>query len=793
VRSLSASLHRRLFLGFLALCSGAVGLCLGVSVALGGGNLRDVRTLVQVLVALVAVLACSGVAMSLIRRALEPLRALREAVREAANSRYRSAVTASGAAEVEALAEDIERLRQEHCATVRAAEGETQRLLELSKLPATIDARRGEIVAARTALESVLGAVGSPAGAVYLLEEGQSTLRLIADSGLRLAPSAEVRTVPATHGFMGRALNYGQAMVLDEEGAWSWVSEVWDTESAPAGVACVPLRSADKPVGVLNAILRSGDPLSPDVVEMLETIAAQIGAALDSAQVFAAARRREQHITALLETSAEVARGRRTRQVLDLVLAKVRERTGVEKCAIFLVNEDVDQCRVAAHAGLSDRFLERLRELAPNGPTGRAMRERRSVSVSSASVDPSVAELYVVYREERIESVLVAPLLGADRTYGTIELYRDAKGPFSPEEGQLLSILSNQAAIALTNAELHEESLRRLSALETIVETTALFGASSDPNQIVQTAVRKARELFHCEACYVCLRSPETGRLELQGAVGVAEAAVASLREGLDPARCWAVQKGSPFMVRDTQWDLTCEQEHCGTTGGSHVCAPLTAGGECFGVMHMRGSQPRAFSADEERLFCTIAEQVAIAAQRAQLFQQVQESATTDPMTGAHNYRRFRQQLLRELDEARRYERPLSLILLDLDHFKEHNDTFGHPSGDEVLRKLAKVLSSCLRAVDFFARYGGEEFVVVLPETSKEGAQAVAEKIRSEVEAATFYGDASTPEVTQTLSLGVASFPADGDADERLIAAADRALYRAKENGRNRVEVASAS
>ncbi|NCQ27983.1 MAG: hypothetical protein GW802_11210, partial [Armatimonadetes bacterium] len=102
-------------------------MCLGVSVALGGGNLRDVRTLVQVLVALVAVLACSGVAMSLIRRALEPLRALREAVREAANSRYRSAVTASGAAEVEALAEDIERLRQEHCATVRAAEGETQR------------------------------------------------------------------------------------------------------------------------------------------------------------------------------------------------------------------------------------------------------------------------------------------------------------------------------------------------------------------------------------------------------------------------------------------------------------------------------------------------------------------------------------------------------------------------------------------------------------------------------------------------------------------------------------------
>ena len=280
--------------------------------------------------------------------------------------------------------------------------------------------------------------------------------------------------------------------------------------------------------------------------------------------------------------------------------------------------------------------------------------------------------------------------------------------------------------------------------------------------------------------------------LELQGAVGIPESGPErdALALGLDPNRCWAVQKGTAFIVRDTRWDLRCEQEPEEQPPGSYVCAPLTAGGECFGVMRMTGEERRGFSDEEVQLFTTIAEQVAIAAQRAQLFQQVQELATTDPMTGAHNYRRFREELSRELNEARRYQQPLSLLILDVDHFKQHNDTFGHPSGDQVLRRLAQLTTKCLRTVDLFARYGGEEFVVVLPQTTKEGACAVAEKVRSEVEKTTFYGDPNTPEVRKTVSLGVAAFPDDGDTDEALIAAADRALYRAKENGRNRVEVA---
>lgn len=793
----NTDLHKRLFLGFLAICCGAIALCLGMSVSVAEagtpGVLRSGRLLVLVLIALLTLLACSGAATYVIRAALKPLADLRESVRASARTRYETPVAPGGAAEVDDLAREIESLREDLTTATRRYRATADRIVELSRLPGMIDPREGEADAARSCLEFVLRALHGVAGAVYLLDEAGATLTLTAGLGLQSTLADDTRTLPSTHGFMGRALTWGQALVLDEESAAEWLMEVRDADSGPAAVACVPLKSVDRSLGVLNLVLRPGEALAPEEVGMLETIAAQMGATLVNARVFGAAQRRLAHIAALLDTSAEVARGRRTRQVLDLVLAKVRELTGVRKCAVFLLRDEENlTCRVATHAGLSDEFLARIGTQSA-GPTQRALRELRPVAVSAVSVDPSVADLYVTYRDEGIESLLAVPLLGADHTYGTVEVYRSAKGSFSSEDVQLLSILANQAAIALTNAQLHEQSLNRLAALETIVQTLALFGASSDPQQIVQTAVRKAREVFRCQTCLVCFRNHETGLLELQGAVGVPESGPfrETLIRGLDPARCWAVQKGTAFIVRDARWDLRCEQEPEDQPPGSYICAPLTAGGQCFGVMRMTAEGRRRFSEEEVQLFTTIAEQVAIAAQRAQLFQQVQELATTDPMTGAHNYRRFREELTRELHEARRYRQPLSLLILDVDHFKQHNDTYGHPSGDQVLRRLAQVTRRCLRTVDLFARYGGEEFVVVLPQTARQGACAVAEKVRAAVEGTTFYGDPDTPEVRKTISVGVASFPEDGETDETLIAAADRALYRAKEGGRNRVETAA--
>jgi two-component system cell cycle response regulator len=161
--------------------------------------------------------------------------------------------------------------------------------------------------------------------------------------------------------------------------------------------------------------------------------------------------------------------------------------------------------------------------------------------------------------------------------------------------------------------------------------------------------------------------------------------------------------------------------------------------------------------------------------------------AHTDPLTHLLNRRALTIRLVAELERVRRYNSPLTMLMIDLDHFKTVNDTYGHLVGDDVLRGISTILQRSVRSVDMVARYGGEEFVIVLPETGEQGAVAFAERLRERVEQHKFEAARVTP-VKITVSIGVSSFPAPHvESAEDLFARADAALYRAKERGRNKV------
>ena len=163
----------------------------------------------------------------------------------------------------------------------------------------------------------------------------------------------------------------------------------------------------------------------------------------------------------------------------------------------------------------------------------------------------------------------------------------------------------------------------------------------------------------------------------------------------------------------------------------------------------------------------------------------LRELATRDGLTGLFNHRHFKEVLGRELTRAGRYQRPLCLIMADVDHFKDYNDAHGHPAGDHALKTLAQIITFRLRDVDSCARYGGEEFAILLPETDLASGKVVSDEIRSQVEEHDF-GDLETqPFGKITISLGVAEFPSDSEDSASLIKKADEALYRAKHNGRN--------
>ncbi len=165
----------------------------------------------------------------------------------------------------------------------------------------------------------------------------------------------------------------------------------------------------------------------------------------------------------------------------------------------------------------------------------------------------------------------------------------------------------------------------------------------------------------------------------------------------------------------------------------------------------------------------------------------LRELAIRDGLTGLFNHRHFKEVLEKELVRAERYERPLCLIMLDVDHFKKYNDTHGHPAGDEVLKILADIVISRLRDVDSAARYGGEEFAFLLPETVLKAGKMVAEDIRTHIEDYPFEGEESQPHGKVTISLGIAEFPSDSKDSSSLLKRADEALYEAKSKGRNRV------
>lgn len=213
------------------------------------------------------------------------------------------------------------------------------------------------------------------------------------------------------------------------------------------------------------------------------------------------------------------------------------------------------------------------------------------------------------------------------------------------------------------------------------------------------------------------------------------------------------------------------------------AAVPLIYQERFMGVLMVRSDDStRIWQETEILLLRTVADQVTVAVNHARLFAQIQQQALTDGLTGCFNRRFFEMQLERDMHLATRMRQPVSLILLDVDHFKKVNDTFGHDAGDVALRQLADSLRQELRGVDTAARYGGEEFAVILPQAGVEGAVAVAERLRARIERTEVPGVGFI-----TASFGVATYPLHATSRDMLVGTADRALYNAKNTGRNRI------
>jgi len=240
-------------------------------------------------------------------------------------------------------------------------------------------------------------------------------------------------------------------------------------------------------------------------------------------------------------------------------------------------------------------------------------------------------------------------------------------------------------------------------------------------------------------------------------------------------------------LPRGSEVELGDSGPHLPSLAGLRVdaAAPILAGQTLRGFLCIGGARHRR--GIEQGVVSMVADLAGLAMVQVEKLHAIQATANEDGLTGVFNKRHFQERMAEEIRRADREGAGLSLLLVDIDHFKNFNDTSGHVAGDDVLKKMGQILKSHVREDDVVARYGGEEFVILYPGAAKDLAVRLADVLRREVESHPFPGRERQPLGAITISGGVATFPQDATSDVELIRAADQALYRAKKTGRNRI------
>jgi len=249
----------------------------------------------------------------------------------------------------------------------------------------------------------------------------------------------------------------------------------------------------------------------------------------------------------------------------------------------------------------------------------------------------------------------------------------------------------------------------------------------------------------------------------------------------------WVMKKAQGLMIEDTANDFRFPAERITSTQHPRsICAnPMMIGNKVLGVVRVSAVEAGIFSAEDLRLLDIFSNLSSVTLKNILLYAKMEEMAIQDSLTGLYLNRYFKERFFEERRRADHGRKSFALIMIDVDHFKQCNDDYGHSAGDIVLKSIASIILSCLEPVDLAARYGGEEFIVLLPNKNKKEAMAVAEEMRSKIQAYPFVF--RRVDVHITASFGVVDYPQEVGTEEELLRTADRYLYRAKSLGRNRV------
>jgi diguanylate cyclase (GGDEF)-like protein/PAS domain S-box-containing protein len=334
------------------------------------------------------------------------------------------------------------------------------------------------------------------------------------------------------------------------------------------------------------------------------------------------------------------------------------------------------------------------------------------------------------------------------------------------------------------NEQMLEELRKRSERATLLAEMGELLQSCVNLDEVFATSMGFAPRIFPAARGAMALLNASRSLTEVIGSWNECQLPAMEF----EPSQCWALRTGHPHLVMTG--DLTAPCAHAAGVKNTYLCIPILAQGETLGILHLQATDAVPQLNTLELSFkTTFAAQVGLSIANIRLRDALRTQSVRDALTGLYNRRYLEEVLEREVRRAARAAQSLGILMIDLDHFKTFNDTYGHDAGDAVLRETGAALGRGIRAEDFVCRFGGEEFVVILPTANLEAACARAERLRLKMKELTILHQGRSMGML-TVSIGVAVFPEHGLSPKELMAAADAALYEAKHRGRDQVSVA---
>lgn len=410
-------------------------------------------------------------------------------------------------------------------------------------------------------------------------------------------------------------------------------------------------------------------------------------------------------------------------------------------------------------------------------------KHKKSLALSSVRGNSRAFNYYD--RELAIKSFLGMPVFWKERIVGVVILDSFQENAFSKECEKIVKISITEIEDAMNNAQLFQQIQQQNQEFSALYRASKKLLSYVGLEENLNGFLNIVYEFLRFEIALLCLL--EEDELKIKVAHGLKED-IRGMVVAPNTLLYWVIRHRQYLDIKNYR-----EKKRINPLVGDGVkippldrvlIYPFLIENKVVGAF-MLGFVNKNISEYEKNVLEILTNQMSIAISNALLFEKVNLMATTDGLTGVFNHRYFQEKLTDEIERALRYGEKFVLMLLDIDHFKKVNDTYGHPVGDLVLKSVSKILKSTTRKVDIVARYGGEEFAIIMVQTDKQGAIKFAERLRKAIEESEVITQGGKLKVT--VSIGLSSFPDDAKDKSLLIERADKALYKAKKGGRNRV------